>query len=107
MIRKKRLMAGVFALTMCVGMAACGSSEGSDTAASSANAIKLNDDQQAVVDEAANKLPELELDNSTIKWMAHYDINPGDGNVTPPGLQMFKDTYDGKIEFVQTTLENR
>ena len=107
MIRMKRLMTGVFALTMCVGMAACGSSEGSDTAASSANAIKLNDDQQAVVDEAANKLPELELDNSTIKWMAHYDINPGDGNVTPPGLQMFKDTYDGKIEFVQTTWENR
>ena len=106
MNKMKIVFAGVLALMMCAGISACGK-DGDDAKDSSANAIKLNEEQQAVVDEAANKLPEMKLDNSTIKWMAHYDINPGDGNVTPPGLQMFKDTYDGKIDFVQTTWDNR
>lgn len=103
----RKMLAAAAALTMCAAVSACGSAGGNDTEESSANAIKLNEEQQAVVDEAASKLPEIKLENSTIKWMAHYDINPGDGNVTPPGLQMFRDTYDGKIEFMQTTWDNR
>lgn len=103
----KRLLAGVCALTLCCGLAACGGS-GSDTESSSkAKAIEMNDDQKAQVSELANKLEDKELANKTIKWMAHYDINPGDGKVVSPGLQLFKDKYDGNIEYIQTTWENR
>ena len=108
MVTMKKVFAGLLALTMCIGMASCGDkSAKTEDKKEPDKVIDLKKEQMAVVEEAASKLPEIELENSTIKWYAHYDINPGNGQVTPPGLQMFKDTYDGKIEFVQTTWDNR
>ena len=103
----KRLLAGACALTLCCGMAACGSGSGSNDEASSANAIEMNDEQKEQISDISSKLPEITLENNTIKWFSHWDINPGDGQVVPPGLQLFRDTYDGKIEFIQTTWDNR
>jgi ABC-type glycerol-3-phosphate transport system substrate-binding protein len=102
----KRLLAGVCALTLCCGLAACGSGSSSDES-STADSIALNEDQANQVKELESQLEDIELENTTIKWMAHYDINPGDGQVVAPGLQLFKDKYNGTIEYVQTTWDNR
>jgi ABC-type glycerol-3-phosphate transport system substrate-binding protein len=101
----KRILAGSLALTMAAAMSSCGST-GSST--SSENTGKeLTDDQKDQVAALADQLPDIELENKTIKWMAHYDINPSDGAVKSPGLQLFEDKYDGKIEYVSTTWDSR
>lgn len=102
----KKLLAGVCALTLCFSAAACGKSSSKDDS-SSKKGLDLTEDQQKKVDEMQNKLEDKELKNTTIKWLAHYDINPSEGSVTPAGLKLFQDKYKGKIEFVQTSWENR
>ncbi|MBO5449516.1 MAG: carbohydrate ABC transporter substrate-binding protein [Ruminococcus sp.] len=103
----KRLLAGVCALTLCCGLAACGGSGSSDDESSKAKSIDLNDDQQKQVEDLTAKLPERDLANKEIKWLAHYDINPGDGQAISPGLKLFQEKYGGSVKFIQTTWENR
>ncbi len=103
----KKLLAGVCALTLCLGMAACGSSSSSDKKDSSNKGLDLTEDQQKKVDEMQDLLEDKELANTNIKWLAHYDINPSEGSVTPAGLKLFQDKYNGTIEFVQTDWDNR
>jgi ABC-type glycerol-3-phosphate transport system substrate-binding protein len=101
----KRILAGSLALTMAAAMSSCGST-GSST--SSENTGKeLTDEQKDQVAALADQLPDIELENTTIKWMAHYDINPSDGAVKSPGLQLFEDKYNGTIEYVATTWDSR
>ena len=57
--------------------------------------------------EAKDKLDTTKLDNKTIKFFSHWDINPAKGQVVSPDLQLFQDVYDGKIQYVQTIWENR
>ena len=103
----KRFLAAACALTLsCSMMAACGSSSSTDSS-SAADVKEMNDDQQAKVDAQLDKLPDTELANKTIKWLAHYDINPSDGQVEDPGLALFKKKYDGNIQFIQTTFADR
>lgn len=103
----KRLLAGLCALTLCCGLGACGKDSGSEDSSSKADVIDLDEDDKAKIDDIANQLEDIDLENKTIKWMAHYDINPSDGQVVPPGLEMFKTKYGGSVEFIQTTWENR
>lgn len=111
----KRIIAGAFAAVFCLGMASCGStdkdSSGSDAAASDskaeAQAIELDDTQKQTVGALADQLPEIELQKKAIKFIGHWDINPGDGQVVPPYLQLFKDKYQGEVEWVETTWDSR
>lgn len=102
----KRLMAASLALMMAVGMASCSKSGSSDTK-SVAPGKDLNSSQKDKIGELASKLPDVKLDNTTIKWMAHYDINPTDGKVKSPAIELFKQKYNGKVEFVQTSWDSR
>lgn len=54
-----------------------------------------------------SRLADVELENKTITWMAHYDINPTEGKVKSPAMQLFETKYGGTIEWHQTTWENR
>lgn len=62
------------------------------------NTEVLSDEDQAAVDEvAASKLVDTELENKTIKWLAHYDINPTTtGNSKSVQLELFESKYGGK-----------
>lgn len=103
----KRFLAGLFALTMCFGFASCGSS-GNDGEESSKQIIDMDqEDKDALSDIANEQLDTTELANKNVKFFSHWDINPGDGQVVGPDIQMFWDTYDGTFEYVQTTWETR
>lgn len=102
----KRILAGSLALTMAVAMASCGKT-GGDSTSSDAGGKDLTDDQKKQVAELADQLPDIELENKTIKWMAHYDINPSKGSVKSPALELFEEKYSGKIEYVQTSWATR
>lgn len=73
------------------------------------NTAVLNDEEQNAVDEAANGLlPETELENKTIKWLAHFDLNPNStGNSKSVALELFESKYGGNIKYYPTTWDNR
>jgi len=102
----KRIFAAACALSLACSMAACGSSS-SDSSSSKKEAKAMTDDQKEQVNALQDKLPDIELSNKTIKWMAHYDINPSDGKSESPAISLFQTKYGGKIEYVQTTWDNR
>ena len=102
----KRIFAAACALSLACSMAACGSSS-SDSSSSKKEAKAMTEDQKEQVNALQDKLPDIELSNKTIKWMAHYDINPSDGKSESPAISLFQTKYGGKIEYVQTTWDNR
>lgn len=102
----KRILAGSLALTMAVAMASCGKKDG-DSTSSDAGGKELTDEQKKQITELADQLPDIELENKTIKWMAHYDINPSKGSVKSPALELFEEKYGGKIEYVSTVWDSR
>lgn len=92
--------------------------EGSDaqssavTTASETVAINtevLNEEDKEKVDNVAEScLTDEELENKTIKWLAHYDINPNTaGNSKSVQQELFESKYGGEIKWYPTTWNSR
>lgn len=109
----KKIMAAACAVVMTgTMMVSCGSDTTSDSkanggAAENSDVEKMDQAQQDKVKALESKLPDVDLKNKEIKWMAHYDINPSKGEVEDPGLALFKSKYGGSIKYEQTTWDNR
>ena len=119
----KKTLAGISALTLTLSMTACGgdssSNGGSDTPAeetttattTTAATVELNtatlaEEDAATLEEVADKeLRDVELENKTIKWLAHYDINPSTakGDSEAVNISLFKNKYGGEIQWYSTT----
>ena len=123
----KKTLAGISALTLTLSMTACGgdssSNGGSDTPAeetttattTTAATVELNtatlaEEDAATLEEVADKeLRDVELENKTIKWLAHYDINPSTakGDSEAVNISLFKSKYGGEIQWYSTTWNTR
>lgn len=118
----KKTLAGISALTFAMGLTACGG--GSDPASTeqqttvtttTAATVEINtatlaeDDQKSLDQVAEENLQDVELENKTIKWLAHYDINPStaSGQSESVQLNLFKNKYGGEIKWYQTTWDTR
>ncbi len=106
----KRLLAMAVAMATVLSFAACGKSDSSAGGASSIAGIEL---ESSKVDEILSATDSLvgedveKLENPTVQWLAHYDINPADGKVEDPAIALFRETYGGEIEWVQTDWNSR
>ena len=123
----KKTLAGISALTLTLSMTACGgdssSNGGSDSSAdetttvttTTAATVELNtatlaEEDAATLEEVADKeLKDVELENKTIKWLAHYDINPSTakGDSEAVNISLFKSKYGGEIQWYPTTWNTR
>ena len=115
----KKTIAGISALSMAMSLAACGGSAEEQTEAvtqetTTQATVEVNtatlaeDDQQTLDDMAAEYLRDVELENKTIKWLAHYDINPsGDGKSESVAMNLFKSKYGGEVKYYPTTWASR
>ena len=128
----KRFLAGVLAFSTMLGLTACGGGSGSDssnsgsssnggdaaaaettaetttTAGVEINTETLKDDEQAVIEKAAEQLKDVELENTEIKWLSTWDINPDtSGKSKPLPLELFETKYNGKITWYKTDWNNR
>lgn len=123
----KKTLAGISALTLTLSMTACGgdssSNGGSDSSAdetttvttTTAATVELNtatlaEEDAATLEEVADKeLKDVELENKTIKWLAHYDINPSTakGDSEAVNISLFKSKYGGEIKWYSTTWNTR
>ncbi len=117
----KKTLAGVSALAFAMSMTACGggSESGGDTTTAPVETttgatVEINtatvaeEDQQTLDKMAEENLQDIELENKTIKWLAHYDINPStDGKSENIALNLFKNKYGGEIQWYTTTWDTR
>ncbi len=116
----KKTIAGISALTLSMSMTACG--EGGETAETTAetvatttqvtvevNTATVAEEDQKTLDQVADEmLQDVELENKTIKWLAHYDLNPTTtGNSESVALNLFKNKYGGEIKWYTTTWDTR
>ncbi len=116
----KKIFAGLMALSMMAGLTACGNNDGSSDATSeettttttaktvAVNTEELKEDEAAALEDTMSQLQDVELENKTIKWLAHYDLNPSSNGASKSvGLEMFEKKYGGEIQYYPTTWENR
>ena len=119
MNNSKKIFAGLMALSMMAGLTACGNNEGSSDATSeettttttaktvAVNTEELKEDEAAALEDTMSQLQDVELENKTIKWLAHYDLNPSSNGASKSvGLEMFEKKYGGEIQYYPTTWEN-
>ncbi len=120
MNNSKKIFAGLMALSMMAGLTACGNNDGSSDATSeettttttaktvAVNTEELKEDEAAALEDTMSQLQDVELENKTIKWLAHYDLNPSSNGASKSvGLEMFEKKYGGDIQYYPTTWENR
>lgn len=116
----KKIFAGITALSLVFAFTACGSDgestedeEDVTTTTTTAATVEINTDtlaegEDAIIAKVAEKLPDAELENKTIKWIAHYDLNPStDGRSKSVALNLFETKYGGNIQWYSTTWETR
>lgn len=113
--RQLSAITAIAALASC--FTACGGGDetaqttAEETTASETVAINtevLSDEDQEKVNDATSMLPDEELEIKTIKWLAHYDINPnGAGNSKSVQQELFESKYGGEIKWYATTWDSR
>ncbi|MGN0598989.1 MAG: ABC transporter substrate-binding protein [Oscillospiraceae bacterium] len=118
----KKILAGIMALSMTAALTACGDNgtEGGNTAeetttvtTTTAKTVAINDEglkdgEQESLDAVMEQLQDVEMENKTVKWLAHYDLNPSTtGASKSVGLEMFEQKYGGKLEWIPTTWNSR
>lgn len=112
----KKIAAGALAIVMTAGLTACGGAGGGEeitTTTTTQATVEINtaelseEDAQKVADVA--DLLTGELENKTIKWFSFYDPFHAStsGNTKALSLELFEEKYDGEIEYIQTTWNNR
>lgn len=102
MKNSKRIFAGVLACVSVFSFVGCGSKDDE-----SSYTATLNEEQSAVIDDITALLPDVTLENTTVKWLAHYDINPAEGKAMPPSMALFQTKYNGKVQWIQSTWDTR
>ena len=123
----KRTLAGLTALALTAGLTACGGGNTDDGAQQvvdevleettattttaktvAVNTEELKEEEADALEDTMSQLQDVELENKTIKWLAHYDINPGgNGASKKVELELFERKYGGSIKWYRTTWENR
>lgn len=100
-------IAAFLALTAVASLTACGKKNDEDPYAN----VDVSEELRAKIRENVTNtdlLPDVELENKTIKWLAEWNINPDTtGKNKPTELVAFEEKYGGKVEWIQCSWENR
>lgn len=117
MKKQQKLLSGIMALAMLSSLAACTDDNNSSTttegttttqATVAINSETLKEEEAEALNEAGSQLSDVTLENKTIKWLAHYDINPDTtGKSKSTQLEMFETKYGGNVQWYPTTYEAR
>ncbi|MBR2284206.1 MAG: extracellular solute-binding protein [Ruminococcus sp.] len=104
----KRILSGIIALTaMMTAAVSCSSSSGSS---SSEDSSHYKEEDEVALDIDAEEVKgdtDVDISGTTITWLADYDINPSNNNDRSVALALFEDVYGGKIQFVQTSSDEK
>lgn len=105
----KRILAGISAMAMMMtAFVSCGKKDESSSESEN-NSRYVEEDQFSVdVDEEEVKGDsDVDISGQTITWLAEYDLNPQNNKDRAVALSLFEDVYGAKINYVQTSSEDR
>lgn len=114
----KKILAGLTALSITAALTGCGGGDDSGnaeatTTSSTAKTVAINDEglkdgEEESLESVMAQLQDVELENKTVTWLAHYDINPSSNGASKSvGLTMFEEKYGGEVKYVSTTWGDR
>lgn len=103
MRKLKQILASAVAIASVMAVTSCGKKDESSKEAGKS----LDDISKEIVNDLSDDLSIKELENKTLKWFSHYNINAEEGKVENPAVYLFKEKYGAKIEWVQTVWDNR
>ena len=104
----KRVLAGLVAMTAMMSTAvSCGSKK--DSSKEETTTQKPSDDYTIAYDSEVSTVSKdaAPSEDMTITWLADYDINPEGNQDRSVALSLFEDVYGGKVNYVQTTSEEK
>ncbi|MDR0903493.1 MAG: extracellular solute-binding protein [Ruminococcus sp.] len=122
MKKANRILSGLLSVSLIAALSACGGGVAEETTTTTEfetvtttvptvtlNTTSFLDEEQEAFLNAAEKLPDIELADKEIKWLAHYDaFHPNDaGQPKSPVLELFEQKYGGEVTFVETTWNAR
>ena len=119
MKKLNRIIAGISALALTASFTGCsgGSEEAqSETTMETTTALTveintetLAEEEQATMDDVSELLPDVQLENTNIKWFSFYDpFNASTScNTKSLSLELFERKYGGTVEYIPTTWAQR
>lgn len=119
MKRLKGIIAAILALGCTLAVTGCDEeapvSSGGSTPASNNGSTPPEAMQSSTTtmnQEDAEKVAQIDigakkLDNPTVKFLSEWDLNPAEGQPISVALEMFQTQYEGRIELVRTSFEER
>lgn len=110
-MKRKQIAALALALVCLAGTTACSGNTATATQATT-TAVTTTTPPATFKEEDAAAIAEIvsdveKLENGTVKFLSSWDINPADGKPKTVALEMFETQYGGKIEYIQTTWDDR
>lgn len=95
-----RILACLMGVSMLAGLVGC---SGEDMPEDSSH-YKEADDVQVSKADVENA---VDLGGEPIYWLSYYDLNPTNNNDRSVALTLFEDQFNGKIEYVQCTSDDK
>lgn len=106
----KRTIAGLCAVSLVMGLAACKSesdnnnpvkTDGTTASTAPAETKDLAEEDKDALKGAEDMLQENESEEpQVIKFLSNWDINPGEGQTISPALSLFQTKYNGTVEWI-------
>ncbi len=104
----RKISASLLALAVVLSMTSCATDNTRNEGTGTTNADSGNTSAADKTDDVSAETEAVEYsDSMEITWMAHYDLNPGEGQDRSTALAMFEDEYGGKINYQATTWDAR
>lgn len=109
----KRILAGTMALASVFSLVGCGKNDkGDGNTATTTTTVKatLAADEVAIIESKVDTLeglPDIELENKEVNWLAHYAMNPNTDQAASADLKLFELKYGGKVIDNVTTWNSR
>lgn len=109
----KRILAGTMALASVFSLVGCGKNdkdEGNTATTTTTVKATLAADEVAIIESKVDTLeglPDIELENKEVNWLAHYAMNPNTDQAASADLKLFELKYGGKVIDNVTTWNSR
>lgn len=109
----KRILAIAVSVVSVFSLVGCGKdddkSKETNTTTTTVKATLNQDEAQVISDKAESieGLPDIELANKEVRWLAHYPMNPNNTQAAAADLELFKAKYGGVVIDEVTSWEAR
>lgn len=100
MMRFKKILAGIAALSVIMSAVSCDDKENT-------NDGEIPAEVQEIPTEPPTESPEDRAKNRTITWFADFSLDTQNGGESPAALSLFRDYYGGEVNYVHVNADEK